>query len=153
MRKYATTAAVMAGSLILFVPLSLVALASGFGTLRGALGLESIGSGGALGLLVALAFAYVTAMEIARIELHGFEELHRGTRVRRLARHGVLATVTAAAGVALVELLVSGVVVGIETGQTVVAIGSVASLVALAWVAVRSMRAFGGGVQRSAQPQ
>lgn len=153
MRKYATTAAVMAGSLILFVPLLLAALAGGFGTLQGVLGLESIGSGGALGWFVALLFAYVTAMEIARVRLHGFEELHRGTRVRRLAQHGVLATVTAAAGVTLVELLVSGVVVGIETGQTVVAIGSVASLVALAWVTVRSLRAFHGGVRRSPQPR
>ncbi|MFC4987128.1 hypothetical protein [Saliphagus infecundisoli] len=151
MRKYAITAAVLAGSLVLFVPLTVTALLGALETIGELFGLEPA-TGGAVTLL-AVALGYVTAMEIARVRLHGFDELDRGSWPRRIARHAVLAAVSLAAGVVLADLLVEGVAVGIGNGQPVVAAGAAASLVALAWVTVRSLRAFRGGVRRPARPQ
>lgn len=151
MRRYAITAAVMAGSLVLFVPLTVAALLGALDTIGEVLGLEPVTSGAVT--LLAVGCGYVTAMEIARVRLHGFDELHRGSRPRRIARHAVLATVSLAAGVALADLLTEGVTVGIGNGQPVVAAGAAASLVALAWVAVRSLRAFRGGIRRPTRPR
>lgn len=78
MRKFVTTAAVVAGSLILFVPLTAVAVLGALGTVWGTLGLDLIG--GIAVTLLTVGFAYVTAMEIACVRLHGFDELHRGSR-------------------------------------------------------------------------
>lgn len=151
MGKYLSAAAVMVGSLILFIPLSAIALLNFFEFVRMILGIERVGSEGVrlfMGVLI-VAFAYVTAMEIARVQLHGVEELRRGTRVRNLSRHGVLVLVVVAAIVSLVEFFLDALTVGIENGQLVVAIGSAASLVALGWVVVRSLKSFRDTVQRS----
>lgn len=148
-RRYAITPAVMAGSLLLFVPLSVIVLLGAFGTVRELLGLEP--AAGRVVTLLAAGLGYVTAMEIARVRLHGIGELHRGSGPRRIARHAVLATVALAGFVALANLLAEGVAVGLGNGQPAVAAGSVACLAALAWVAVRSLRAFRGGIRRPAR--
>ena len=100
-----------------------------------------------LGILFALALAYLTAMEVTRVRLHGFEELKRGSGVRRTVRHGLLAVVCLAALAALASLLYEALLYGVEQGDSVFLALAVATTLALLWVVVRSAKAFVQGTR------
>ncbi|WP_217641990.1 hypothetical protein [Halostagnicola kamekurae] len=138
------------GSLVLFVPLTVVTILVAADTLWivGTSALLQNELAYAAVCLLALGFGYVTAMEICRVRLHGFDQLHRGTRPRRLARHGVLGVVSVAAAIALGRILLDAISVGFANGDPEIIGLGVAGLLALSWVGVRSLSAFRAGTRR-----
>lgn len=110
--------------------------------MAGALGVELTGNGGLFVSTIALLVGLKTAIEAARVRLHGFGELHRGSNVRRLGRHALLA-VPVVGGVVVVTAFVQRVIAfefaqgGGMTDPTVM----IAAALALALVAVVSQSA------------
>ncbi|MDJ1432206.1 hypothetical protein [Halostagnicola sp. A-GB9-2] len=149
MRDYLSTAAVLSGSLLLFVPLTFLTVLAAADTLRIVAGLGPIQNGfvHATVLFSSLVLGYVTAMEICRVRLHGFSELHRGTRSRQLARHGVLGVVALAAAVVLVRILVAAISFGFANNDPAVLGLGVAGALALSWTALGSVNAFRRGTR------
>lgn len=151
-RRYLVTAAVVFGALVLFVPLTYAVVVGAVATLA-----DLVVAGAALpGVFwaavhaFAIVVGYVTAMEIARVRLHGFAELHRGTPRRRLGRHGVLATVVLSAIVSAIGLLAAATRWGLAN-DSVVMLGLVAAVaIALAWALVRTGNALFEGYRRPA---
>lgn len=150
MKDLLTAAAVMFGSLVLFFPLTAVTIIVAADTvwILGTTTLLQNDLVFAAVCLLALGFGYVTAMEICRVRLHGFDQLHRGTRPRRLARHGVLGAVAVAAAIALGRILLDAISVGFANGDPEIIGLGVAGLLALSWVGVRSLSAFRAGTRR-----
>ncbi len=120
----------------------IAAVAGGAYAVAGALGVELTGNGGLFVSTIALLVGLKTAIEAARVRLHGFGELHRGSNVRRLGRHALLA-VPVVGGVVVVTAFVQRVIAfefaqgGGMTDPTVM----IAAALALALVAVVSQSA------------
>ncbi len=150
MRGYLSTAAVLSGSLLLFVPLTFLTVLAAADTLRIVAGFGPAQNGfvHATVLFSSLVLGYVTAMEICRVRLHGFAELHRGTHSRQLARHGVLGVVALAGAVVLVRILVAAISFGFVNNDPAILGLGIAGVLALSWVTVRAVNAFRVGTRR-----
>lgn len=138
------------GSLILFIPLTTVTVLVAVSSLWVVVTGDAFPNGpvAATALVVALLLGYGTAMEICRVRLYGFDQLHRGTRTRRLGRHGMLAVVAFAATVALIRILLSAISFGLANNEPEILGLGVAGMLALSWVGVRSFTAFRTGTRR-----
>lgn len=150
MKDILQTAAVLVGSLILFVPLTTVTVLVAVSSLWIVVTGDAFPNGPvfATALFVALLLGYGTAMEICCVRLHGFDQLHRGTRTRRLARHGMLGVVAFAAAVALSRILLGAISFGLANNDPAIFGLGVAGMLALSWVGVRSLTAFRAGTRR-----
>lgn len=145
--SYATTAAVFAGSLILFGPLTYAIFVGAVSILTDLVGVGAVLDGvvGNVIQIVAVLAAVEVATEIADLQLHGFSALNRGSRFVRLGRHLLLGVAVLAGLVVAVSFLVSTVQWSLAEGRrSFVAMAGIVAL-ALAWTGWRAIAAFRAG--------
>ncbi|MFC6990502.1 hypothetical protein ACFQH3_01095 [Haladaptatus sp. GCM10025707] len=148
-RSLPTTAAVWLGAVLLFtVPVAFVLVQSAL-LITDAFGAREVLAGPLW--LALLAFAFVSgaqvASNIAGVQLHGTAHLDRGSRARRLARHGLFVLVGLATLLVVGSLLLGITTWSLATGRAVslALVGAVA--LALLWALRRSLSAFTKGLR------
>lgn len=143
--RYATTTAVLVGSLLLFVPLSLGVLYGAVDTIGSLLDLSRRGWLVLVLATLGLAVALDTATVIAAVRLHGFSALDRGPARRRARRIGALCLTALAGFVAVIDVAVEFAAWGLAHDQRHFLVAGFTLLAAVTWVAVRAADALHQG--------
>ncbi|WP_336360184.1 hypothetical protein [Haladaptatus sp. ZSTT2] len=147
-RPLLTTAAVWFGAFLLFTLPTASVLVYSVELLAGAAGAASLLTGTAANALhfAAVIVGAQVASDIAAVRLHGFAYLHQGRRGLRLARHLLHVLVALATLLVVGSLLVAITQWSLDTGNTVYLVFIGAVVLALCWVALRTVRAFRQGL-------
>lgn len=146
-QSYARTTAVAVGSLLLFGVVSyLVVVFGAIAVLPLLLAPTPLAdAAGLLAHLLAIGVAVKISLEAARVWLHGWSELLRGTRSQRRVRHAILLLPALLAGSLAVLVVVGGITDASarETPVLLVVVGAVGA--AVTWVLARSVAAYREG--------
>ncbi|WP_330631774.1 hypothetical protein [Halocatena halophila] len=143
-----TLFAVAVGSLLLFGPLTAVVLALVGLDIASLIGITPpYGWALVVAVLAVTLWAFAVAGEIAMIRVHGVRILHRGdSRLRMAGRHLLLVVPLVAAVMKLTPLVWLLVRDGLTQSNPVYVGITLAFAVAIAWTAIRTLRAFRRGL-------